>query len=341
LSHDPFAERAEGKAEVKAEAKTKARAGVSLRDLMRQWDHQHLVNRRASYATDSLRRIELGFALWLDRPAADLNRREVRAVLDQVAERGKGAAYATASSITALFSWAARHDIIQANPLASFALPVTLPPRERCLNEGECRRVYAAAASLGWPSGHFIRLLLLTAARRAEIAGLRWSEIVDTPSGPTISLPPERTKTGRVSGGRLIPLSGAAAALLGQCPRVLTASDLVFTRGRVPIAGFTVTKAKLDAALARDGGPPMAQWVPHDLRRSMVSALAARGHSALALDALLGHAPTALSAIARIYQRDRWEQEQRAAVEHWARLMSSAGEEVSSEVVPFEKRAAE
>lgn len=72
-----------------------------------------------------------------------------------------------------------------------------------------------------------------------------------------------------------------------------------------------------------------------------MSALAARGHSALALDALLGHAPTALSAIARIYQRHRYEREQRAAVEHWARLMSSAGEEASGEVVPLRKVAVE
>jgi hypothetical protein len=44
-----------------------------------------------------------------------------------------------------------------------------------------------------------------------------------------------------------------------------------------------------------------------------------------------------LSAIARIYQRHRYEREQREAVEHRARFMSSAGEEASGEVVPFQR----
>ena len=90
--------------------------------------------------------------------------------------------------------------------------------------------------------------------------------------------------------------------MIGDCPHH-QGCPFVFTNDGMKAQGDVVRlKAKLDQLLTKDGGPPMAAWVFHDLRRSLVSGLAKRGHNPIALDLLLGHKPEGLSAIARIYQ---------------------------------------
>ena len=66
----------------------------------------------------------------------------------------------------------------------------------------------------------------------------------------------------------------------------------------------------------------MAAWVFHDLRRSLVSGLAKRGHNPIALDLLLGHKPEGLSAIARIYQTHNFAPERVAALDKWGTLVT-------------------
>ena len=82
----------------------------------------------------------------------------------------------------------------------------------------------------------------------------------------------------------------------------------------------------LGAPPADDGGPPMAEWVFHDLRRTLVSRLAKAGHDPITLDLLLGHKPSGLSAVAGVYQRYKFEDERRAALDHWARIVTEPPE---------------
>jgi hypothetical protein len=66
-----------------------------------------------------------------------------------------------------------------------------------------------AAGSLDSMYGAFHRVLLLTAQRREEVAGVRWSEL-DLEKG-TWLIPKERTKNGK---GHLVHLSPQALACL-------------------------------------------------------------------------------------------------------------------------------
>jgi len=193
------------------------------------------------------------------------------------------------------------------------------------LNEDEARRVFRAAGMIGYPSGSFIQLLLLTGARRDEIRRLRWSEIVeDEVEGAVIALPAERTKQGRTSGGHRIHLSPASLAVIADCPHH-QGCPFVFTNDGMKAQGDVVRlKQKLDALLAKDGGPAMAHWTFHDFRRSLVSGLAKRGHNPVALDLLLGHKPGGLNAIARIYQTHDFAPERVKALDEWASLVTQA-----------------
>ena len=76
--------------------------------------------------------------------------------------------------------------------------------------------------------------------------------------------------------------------------------------GHQAFANFDRVKDWLDEALENDGGaiPP---WRHHDLRRTIVSTLAAKPfrYNPVMLDRLLGHQPSTLSPVARIYQRTK------------------------------------
>lgn len=328
---DPFVEREEAAKEL--EAKRAERAALkqkavddqfTLRVLMRRWDHHALVHRRRSYAVRALRAIELTFPALMDKPVAEIDRKTVRAAVDAALDqRGRAAAIMAASAMRTLFRWAKKNDLVDTDIMLNFALPSGAPPRERTLNEDEARRVFRAAGVIGYPSGSFIQLLLLTGARRDEIRRLRWSEIVeDEIEGVVIDLPAERTKQGRTSGGHKIYLSPAALGVIADCPRH-QGCPFVFTSDGWRAQGDVVRiKAKLDALLKADGGQPMKPWVFHDFRRSLVSGLAKRGHSPIALDLLLGHKPTGLSAIARIYQTNTFAPERVKALDQWGQIVT-------------------
>jgi integrase len=93
--------------------------------------------------------------------------------------------------------------------------------------------------------------LILTEARRGEIAGLRWSEIHQT----SIELEGDRTKNGEP---HTIPLSAPALVVIESVPRI-EGSDLIFsTNQKTPISGWSKTRARLG-----DG-----DWTIHDIRRT-------------------------------------------------------------------------
>ena len=58
---------------------------------MRQWDRQHLKDRRASYAVRALRSLELTFPAIIDRPVAEIDRKTVRAAIDAADVNRQGA----------------------------------------------------------------------------------------------------------------------------------------------------------------------------------------------------------------------------------------------------------
>ena len=219
---------------------------------------------------------------------------------------GPSAARNAAASLKAAYKWAASGDVelLSENPLIGLSLPGSAPERERTLTTDEARRVYAAADRLAYPGQQFIKLLMLTGARRSEIAGLRWDEIVTEDDGSkTIVLPGARTKTGAP---HHVSLSGEAIKVIAECTRrrVVGCPYVLTSDGHQSFANFNRVKDWLDEALESDGGAIPA-WRLHDFRRTIVSTLAAKPfrYNPVTLDLLLGHQPSTLSPVARIYQR--------------------------------------
>lgn len=231
---------------------------------------------------------------------------------------GRTLAYARAA-----FRWAEKRGKVPANPFQGLPIAAGTTARERVLSDGEMAEVWAAADTLGYPFGPFLKLAILTMQRRAEVAGMRWSEIADDLSVWTV--PGARMKSGRPHD---VHLSEPAREILRLIPRI-ERCDLVFsTTGKTPISGISKAKATLDAAIVKArvewaekvGRKPatLPPWRLHDLRRSGVSALAGLGFDSIVVDKILANQPAKLLGVASVYQRHEFARERETALDAWA-----------------------
>jgi integrase len=302
-------------------AKRKAEeARFTVRKMLRKWSHEHLATRRPGYSKRAEQVAARVLGNWLDIEPEQVSKREIRARVDLF--NGRGQRRFAASVVVSIFNLAAKKDWININPLANFDMPEMPPERERTLVPWEAQVIYTAMGALPYPEEPFLRLLMLTACRRAEIAGLRWDEVQDDEDGKVLLIPPERTKTGRISKvAHRVPLSPEAWRIIASVPRVV-GCPYVFSRDGVrPITHFDRMKDRLDAEVTRLAD--IKPFVLHDFRRSVATTLASKGFDPLAVDMLLGHVPTGLSQIARIYNRYQHAETRRRALEAWAELITT------------------
>lgn len=240
---------------------------------------------------------------WGHRPLVEIGRRDVLDVIDGIVDRGSPiTARRVHAHLHRLFKWAVGRGIIASSPMTDLPKPGSETKRDRVLSGDELVAVWKAAGKLGWPFGDVIRLLILTGARRQEIAALRWSEI----DGDAIKLEGARTKNAQP---HTIPLSSAAKAVLVNVPR-MSGTDLVFSiNAKTPVSGWTRVKAKVGADL-----PP---WTLHDLRRTCATGLQRLGVNLQVIEAVLGHVSGSRAGVVGVYQRHSFDDEKRVALEAW------------------------
>jgi integrase len=175
--------------------------------------------------------------------------------------------------------------------------------------------------------GPLIRLLRLTGQRRAEVAGMLWSELKDFPSDRALwEIPGYRTKNKRA---HLVPLSITACCLLANLPRL---GDLIFTTtGDTPVSGFGKVKARLDARIDAlrnaESLQPMEPWTLHDLRRTMVTVMNEKlGTPPHIVEAVVNHTSgLAKAGVAGVYNRALYLDDRRQALNAWQAWISHVG----------------
>jgi len=351
---NPAAERAAATAADEARrvalAAAKEEARFTLDALIADWARLHLAGKRARYSSEAERALRVAFRAHLDRPAAALTHAAVSAVLDALAGDGRAAmAGRTMAYGRACYGWAVKRRRLPVNPFAG--LPVIEggnPTRDRVLTDAEIGAVWRAAGTLGQPFGPVVRLLLLTAQRREEVAALRWSEL--SADLTTWTLPGARAKNGKA---HVVHLAEPARAILASVPRI-AGQDMVFTvTGTTAPSGFSKAKLALDVAMAReasaDAGVPMPAavkpgtrgrrgpcrpvkgnpapgWRLHDFRRTAVTWLAGAGFPPHVADRLLNHVGGSIQGVAAIYQRGEFLAERKAALNAWGQHVLRCGE---------------
>ena len=152
---------------------------------------------------------------WRDRPLKEINRFDVGEAVDAIMDRGTPYAAITLQQIIKrIFNWAISRGYLETSPAAHTETPYEAVSRDRVLNDNEVRLLWHAWDEMAWPFGAFMKLLLLTVARRNEVAMMKWAHVDAELALWTI--PSDETKSGREL---VVPLMPAVLDLVGQAPR--------------------------------------------------------------------------------------------------------------------------
>ena len=149
-------------------------------------------------------------------------------------------------------------------------------PRRHSLTSVQLRALWDALEAERSPYLRtFLRVLMLTGARKSEVLGLRWADV-------DLNARRAMIRGTKARGDEYLILPAPAAAELAGLPR--TSSEYEFP-GRDLSKPMWDGKKRYKLALKRAGLP--TETTLHDLRRSMGVALAHSGYSAQAIAAVL------------------------------------------------------
>jgi integrase len=323
---DPYAERD------RARKEEERQNADSVGALFERFEAEHLSQiRTGQEVANAIRRDVL--PAWGNRPVREISRRDVNDLLDKVAvEQGRHVANRRLSAIRRLLRHGMRKGWIDHNPATGAEKRAKERSRDRVLDENEIHEVWRAAARLGYPFGPFVQVLMLTAQRRTEVAKMRWPDI-DT-ERRVWTIPSEFSKSDRHHD---VPLSNAVIELLEELPR-LKDSDWVFTtNGQTAISGFSKAKTRLVRSINErraeeqefEGGETegMPDWRLHDFRRTAASYMAQLDVPPHVLSAVLNHSPGSVQGITAIYNRYRYTDEKRSALESWAEKLAEIAQD--------------
>jgi integrase len=253
----------------------------------------------------------------------EVRRSHVIKMLDEIEDaNGPVMADRTLAYLRKAFNWYATRD-------DQFNVPVVrgmarIKPKERArtrvLSDEELRVIWPVLAQSG-TFGAFVKMLLLSAQRRDEVAQMSRGEIGDD---GIWTIPAERYKTKRAN---FVPLSTAALAVIKDQPR-LDDCDYVFpSRAKTPYSGFGKSKARLDNAVlaslnkhAKKGDKVEAlpNWTLHDLRRTAKTLMVRAGVRPDISERVLGHV---ISGVEGTYDRHSYAEEKRNALEKLAEMI--------------------
>ncbi len=231
---------------------------------------------------------------------ADVNANHVRLVLARIENRGASVqAQRAFAYISKFFGWCMRSKgWITANPVDLIQKPIVKAgSRDRVLSDAEVSSLWTCLDDT--PGDAILRMLLLTGARRSEIANLTWGD-VDLDSR---SIRFADTKNGEV---RTLPLSPSVFATINAQP--VLGRYVFSTMGTRPFSGFS----QLLTRVQRDSGTE--NWRIHDLRRTCGTGLQRLGVQRDVIKAALGHKQNDVSAI---YLRHDFQPEIRDALTMW------------------------
>ena len=314
--------RAASEGEDPAGEKAAKRDAATIEALWEEYRDGHMADRRDATAAAAATLFENDvLPAWGKRKAESIRRRDVMKLLDDMRTEPAKAVKAKAR-LHHFFGWCAEREVIPANPVANVRTQHKLVSRERVLTDDELRRVWKACDKVSVSFGAMVRVLILTMARRNEVAEMPRAELSES----LWSIDGSRSKNKQ-------PLDVHRTAAFNAIIESLPFDGPFVFEGRhhgKPLGGFSDLKTKLDEAI----GEGVAPWTLHDLRRTGSTIMQRLEIRPEVIDACQNHLP---QGIKRTYQRHRYAKEKAAAFEALAAevLRIVEGRDVPSNVVPM------
>ncbi len=251
----------------------------------------------------------------------EIGRGDIRTFLDTKAKTAPVMANRILEVIRRVLSWGLDVEKIQASPAAGLKKPGVEKSRERVLTNEEIRRVFEALEEERPLSAAFFKIAFLTAARRGEVLGAKWS---DLDLGEKLWTIPD-TKAGR---SHAVPLTEEAVAIFRSLHPFSGNSEFVFLG---PTGGPVQSPQKAVARLRKRTG---IDFRVHDIRRTVATGIARLGVPRETISAILNHVSGGPSAT-RVYDRHSRIPEMRAALTRWAAELERIRTGAEAKVVPL------
>jgi integrase len=304
---------------------TNAAAVGSFKDVAEKWFAREKAQHRTAHETR--RQLEkYVYARWKDVPFLQIKRRDIADLIDIVEDNhGPRMADAVLSTIRNICAWWQARDQDYTSPVVPGMGRDQNKARERTLTDAEIATVWKAAEGT---FGGIVKMLLLTAQRRAKVQSMRWSDVSADGIWTIATEPGEKGNPGKIK------LPQAALDIIHQQPRIAGNPYIFASTARHGRAfyNFALAKRMLDAKTG------VNNWVLHDLRRTARSLMsrARVGISFEHRERVLGHA---LPGVVGTYDRHTYEQEIGIAV---AKLAAEIGRIVNphppANVVTLERK---
>ena len=234
------------------------------------------------------------------KPVDKITHHDITSVVEQLLDTPAQAAHCF-KEIRTFFRWCVPR-YLKHSPCDGLKTPAPAVSRVRVLTDAELKSVWNAAHDFGYPFGSIIHLLILTGARRGEIAAMR-AEWID---GKSITFPADITKNGRQ---HTLPIGALAEGIIATLPK----KGFLFParRSEHAFSGFGASKEAFDERCK------IAHWTLHDLRRTFATNLAALGTPIHVTEKLLNHVSGTTGGLVGIYQRHAYADEMREAITAW------------------------
>ncbi|WP_295685882.1 site-specific integrase [uncultured Nevskia sp.] len=317
---DPAQARQDVKSELRKQADAARAATGSLaarptvRALFDEWHRRDLVTRKDSGA-ETRRAFEKDvFPKIGHLQIAEVSRRQVMTILDDVLERGcNRMAKRLLADLRQMYGFAIDREVVEADPtmrIAKKRIGGEEVERDRVLSESEIRELACKLPGSGLSSAAQAAfwIMLATCCRVGELSMARWQD-VDLSLG-TWLIPAENAKNGRK---HLVHLSAFSVAQFETLREIAMSIDWIYPSrdGSSHVSTKALQKqfkdrqrelafrgrSKRPGTLMLAGG----EWRAHDLRRTGATLMGELGVRSDVIERAMNHVET--KGVARVYQR--------------------------------------
>ena len=305
----------------KINARRALRDAESFEELAFQWVERWAKPNRKSWKA-AQRELEAdAIPAWGKKKAYDIKQKDVIALVEQIMDRGSPIqANRTLGLLKQVFKFGVQRGIIDASPAVAIDKPAKETRRDRVLSDTEIRTFWTGLdkSMMTEDIRTALRLCLVTAQRRGEVAGMRRSEI----DGDWWIIPKERSKNGKA---HRVPLSPLAKSLIEHA----SGDDYLFPSPRkrglndqqIPIEARALTNAITKNRNRKVGDElifDMSRFCTHDLRRTAATKIAELGVPRFDIAKILNHSDHAVTAV---YDHYAYDAEKKKALLKWGRKL--------------------
>ena len=309
--------------------KEESRRSPSVKRLVAEYIEKYAKPRKRSWKEDERILYKDVVPRWGKRKAQDVTRRDIILLLDEIVERGALIqANRTLATIRKMYSFAMGRGILESSPCVAIPAPSKENRRDRVLNETEIKTFWnkLSTAKMKKYTALALKLQLITAQRKGEVAGAEWVNF-DLKDG-WWTIPAEKSKNGLP---HRVPLSSFAIETLNELKIISGDSKWLFPS---PRDGQHIAETSVDHAVRANAEHfKIDHFTPHDLRRSVASMMTASGVQRLTVSKILNHVETGITSV---YDRHSYDKEKQKGLRSWGRQLEAIlGHKASSKVVPI------